>query len=103
MKLFLDTTDNLRTLIKLDGEEFIKTHASPHQQDVLGYLSQILKKKLKDFKDISSIEVNPGPGSFTGTRVGVAIANALAFALDIKVNGQNPPISAIYSYPPNIT
>lgn len=41
----------------------------------------------KYFKGITAIEVNTGPGSFTGTRVGVAVANALGFALDIPVNG----------------
>ena len=33
-------------------------------------------------------EVNRGPGSFTGLRVGVAIANALGFLLKIPVNGK---------------
>lgn len=49
-----------------------------------GWRTEGLKKYLKD---ITAIEVNTGPGSFTGTRVGVAIANALGFALNIPVNG----------------
>jgi len=39
-------------------------------------------------QEIKEIKVNVGPGSFTGTRVGVAVANALGFALSIKVNGK---------------
>ncbi|EKD65038.1 MAG: hypothetical protein ACD_50C00208G0010, partial [uncultured bacterium] len=31
------------------------------------------------------IEVNTHPGSFTGIRVGMAIANALGFALKIPI------------------
>lgn len=37
---------------------------------------------------LTQIEVETGPGSFTGLRVGVAVANALGFALNIPVNGK---------------
>jgi tRNA A37 threonylcarbamoyladenosine modification protein TsaB len=63
---------------------------------------QCLKQQGLKPTDITEIEVNPGPGSFTGSRVGVTIANALAFALGIQVNSQNPPIEPIYSSPPGI-
>ena len=56
-------------------------------QVLLPMIVKILKKNKADFKDLTDIEVNPGPGSFTGTRVGVAVANALGFALDLPVNG----------------
>jgi tRNA threonylcarbamoyladenosine biosynthesis protein TsaB len=36
---------------------------------------------------ISQIQVVTGPGSFTGSRIGVSIANALALSLDIPVVG----------------
>ncbi len=102
MKLFLDTTNSRQVVLQLDGEEFIVQYATPQEQNVLMFINETLKKKEKSFDDISQIEVNPGPGSFTGSRVGVAIANALAFALRLKVNGQDPPILPVYSSPPNI-
>ena len=37
---------------------------------------------------LKGIEVETGPGSFTGLRVGVSVANALGFALGIPVNGK---------------
>jgi tRNA threonylcarbamoyladenosine biosynthesis protein TsaB len=37
---------------------------------------------------IKEIEVNLGPGSFTGLRVGVSVANALAWTLKVPVNGK---------------
>ncbi len=38
-----------------------------------------------DLKKITEIIVKPNPKSFTGSRVGVTIANALGYALDIPV------------------
>ena len=102
MKLYLDATDNKKVVIRLDAEEFINEYDSPREQDVLFFLNGLLENKNISLDDLSEIEVNPGPGSFTGSRVGVAIANALAFALKIKVNGQEPPILPVYSSPPNI-
>jgi tRNA threonylcarbamoyladenosine biosynthesis protein TsaB len=103
MKLTLDTTDNLKTVVTLDTKTLTKKYKRPQEQDILGAIDELLKKEGVTMKDLTEIEVNPGPGSFTGTRLGVAIANALAFALKIPVNGQKPPIEPIYSSPPNIT
>lgn len=103
MKLYLDSTDNKKTIIRLDDQEFLKEVDSPREQNVFGFLIECLKVKGTEIQSITEIEVNPGPGSFTGTRIGVTIANALAFAKNIKVNGKVPPIEPIYSAPPSIT
>ena len=103
MTLSIDSTDNTKTIIKLDDKEFIREVNSPRDQDVFGFLVNCLEKEAVDIGSITEISVNPGPGSFTGTRVGVSIANALGFSLGIKVNGQNNPVQPIYSSPPSIT
>ena len=41
--------------------------------------------------DITEIEVHTGPGSFTGLRVGIAVATTLGKLLNIPVNGQIDP------------
>jgi tRNA threonylcarbamoyladenosine biosynthesis protein TsaB len=46
--------------------------------------------------DLNEIKVATGPGSYTGLRVGVAVANALAFALGIPVNGKETETDLIY-------
>ena len=61
-------------------------------QALLPLIAKILKKTKTDFSEISAVEVNPGPGSFTGTRVGVTVANVLGFILDIPVNGKKENI-----------
>lgn len=89
-KLIIDTTDTNNTLIRLETNDFkdeIKSERQTRSQDALIIIEKILKKNNINSSEIDEIEVNSGPGSFTGTRVGVAIANALGFGLDIKVNG----------------
>lgn len=61
-------------------------------QALLPLIEKILKKTKSDFSKVTAIEVNPGPGSFTGTRVGVTVANVLGFILDIPVNGKKDNI-----------
>lgn len=103
MKLFLDSTDNTQVIIRLDDKEFINRVDSPRNQDVFGFLLSCLAQEGLSRADITAIEVNPGPGSFTGTRIGVTIANALGFALGLPVNGQTLPIEPVYASPPSIT
>lgn len=90
MKLYINTGSNGKTIIKLDDLESVKNSRVQHSQVVLPIIKKLLKRKRAKISDITKIEVFTGPGSFTGLRVGVAIANALGFALKIPVNGKNP-------------
>lgn len=57
-------------------------------QVLLPLISKLLDRQNLIFKDLTGIEVEVGPGSFTGLRVGVSVANTLGFALGIPVNGK---------------
>jgi tRNA threonylcarbamoyladenosine biosynthesis protein TsaB len=48
-------------------------------------IEKILNKSSISYKDISGIVVYKGPGSFTGLRIGISIANALAYAHDLPI------------------
>ena len=48
------------------------------------------------WEDLEKIEVETGPGSFTGLRVGVSVANALGFTLGISVNGKKVETELTY-------
>lgn len=87
MKLYIDTSDRQKIVLKLDNELFEEAVAEKSQR-LLPMLTEIIEKKGKDLKDLTEIEVNTGPGSFTGLRVGVSVANALGWALGIPVNGK---------------
>ena len=89
--LSIDTSDNTKTSVTLLGdttdtlEHSTESHAS---QVVLSLIDHILKKNMLSLDDIDEIQVNPGPGSFTGLRVGISIAQALGFAKRITINGK---------------
>lgn len=86
--LYIDTRDNTKTIVRLNNFRLEKPTGVTKSQQVLNLIDQILKKHKKSLKDITEIKVNLGPGSFTGLRVGLSVANALAWALKISINGR---------------
>lgn len=95
MKLVIDTTDMQKTTIRLfDNDKEIVSLKKTNtfgSQVTLPMIEKALKKANKNLGDLTEIAVNEGPGSYTGTRVGVSIANALAYSLQIPVNRKTPP------------
>ncbi len=97
MILKIDSTKREEVMVELTNEKtgitstITKTQQTGSQV-LIPAIMEIIKKEKITIKDITQIEVNGGPGSFTGTRVGVAIANALGFALNIPVNGKKGKI-----------
>lgn len=58
-----------------------------HSQELLTKIKELLgRAKVKHFA-IKAVAVVSGPGSFTGTRIGVTVANSIGFALKIPVVG----------------
>jgi tRNA threonylcarbamoyladenosine biosynthesis protein TsaB len=92
MILYINTQDQktVSVVLKKDGEilESLSEQNEFGSQVLLPLVEKILKKNELKFRDLTGIEVATGPGSFTGLRVGVAVANALGFALGIPVNGK---------------
>lgn len=102
MKLYINTTSNKQTVVKLDDLELVKESGIWRSQIVLPMIDEVLKSKNAKVIDITEIEVATGPGSFTGIRVGFSVAQALGYALNVPVNGNNPrefdkPLTIRYS------
>lgn len=100
--LIIDTRSSVKTVITLvsDGkkkEVSIQTNQK-HSQAVLPLIEKLLFEQHLTPSDITRIEVSVDTGSYTGRRVGVAIAQTLAFLLHIPVNGENAsePIDISY-------
>jgi tRNA threonylcarbamoyladenosine biosynthesis protein TsaB len=89
MKLFIDTSDREKIIVGLDSKKFETSSKQSASQRLLSFIVELLEKREKKLEDIKEIEVNTGPGSFTGLRVGISVANALGWALGVPVNGKN--------------
>lgn len=83
MKLYLDTTSNKQTTVKLDDLEITNESGVWKSQVVLPMIEELLMKKKAVLKDITEIEVAVGQGSYTGIRVGISVAQALRYALKV--------------------
>ncbi len=91
MILSIDTIDNVNILLKLeDGGKILESKISAERtqgEKLLPAINNLLKSAKKSLKDLKEIKVADTGGSFTSLRIGVATANALAFALNIPVIG----------------
>ena len=97
MILKIDTTIHKEVTVELKDPKSGKVQKLVQKQKLgsqvlLPMIVKILKKNELNLKDLTAVEVNCGPGSFTGTRVGISVANALGFALDVPVNGKKGKI-----------
>src|SRR3990170_7114275 len=89
MTLFIDTSDRDTIVVGLDNKRFTTVAPEEKSQKLLPFINEVLKKEGKSLKDITEIVVNTGPGSFTGLRVGVSVANTLGWVLGVLVNGRD--------------
>lgn len=99
--LMIDTSDSAKTRLQLQTSEktytvTVATEERKGSQVTLSAIAKLLSDKKISPKDLTEIKVNEGPGSYTGIRVGVSIANALAFALSIPVNGKKQIVEPKY-------
>lgn len=103
--LFIDTSSHSEILVAIEkeGKRFEKKSSSKsaNAQMVLPLIEKLLEKHRLAFSDIERIRVNTGPGSFTGLRVGLAVANMLGTLLNIPINGQPPGTSEAPKYSPS--
>jgi tRNA threonylcarbamoyladenosine biosynthesis protein TsaB len=85
-------TDNPEAEIGLyDGKKqlsYHKWHADRRlAKELLGVIRSELQAQKADWKDVTGVVAYQGPGSFTGLRIGITVANTIAY-------GQNIPIVA---------
>lgn len=96
--LTINTSSNKEIAIGLkvnNKKDIIKQEIGEQKaQVVLPLIDILLKKHGLTTENIDSVEVNTGPGSFTGLRVGISVANTLGVTLQIPINGQQPGVLA---------
>ena len=91
MILFIDSsTEKLRLWLKNDDFEvnFEKTLGREMAKNILVEIKEFLAENGANWQNLRGICVFAGPGSFTGLRIGVTVANTLADSLKIPIVGE---------------
>lgn len=102
--LGLDTSTSLGTVALSDGERLIievnvEVERS-HVEKLLPLIDSILKKAGVLVSEVDGIAVGLGPGSFTGTRIGVTVARGLAQGLNKSLVGISSLDILVYNLKP---
>lgn len=73
-----------------DGEQ-VSYHTWYAHRELSATLLSVVRSQLVEqnatFKDLTGVIVFKGPGSFTGLRIGITVANAMAYSLNIPIVG----------------
>lgn len=89
--LCIDTSSNLCSVALLENNETIKElvidNEKTHSQNLMPLIQDLFLKSNIGLPGIDLIACNKGPGSFTGIRIGVATAKAIAEVANIPVIG----------------
>jgi tRNA threonylcarbamoyladenosine biosynthesis protein TsaB len=86
--LAVDTTTEACSVALQSGEEVIARFAEvgrAHAQQILGMVDAVLAEAQCSLSMLDGLAAAVGPGSFTGVRISVAVAQGLAFGADLKV------------------
>lgn len=100
-KLYFDSSDRNKIAVKLFKNGKLISEKAKKQlftsQVLLPLIAEICSENKITPHQLSEIEINPGPGSYTGLKVGAAVANALGWYLKIPVNGEkNKIVNPVY-------
>lgn len=89
MLLGIDTATRLLSLALHDGDQLAAEYSFAADRKHSAFLAPLIKQMLTQtdttISDISSLAVSIGPGSYTGLRIGVALAKGMAAARDLPL------------------
>lgn len=90
-ELIIETSSHYCILALIKEGKTLAHSTFLHQNGLSGTLLPSIDQLLRDRdltpQDLTAIAIGIGPGSYTGTRVGVAVGKTLGFALTIPVHG----------------
>jgi len=94
-------TESCSVALSLNGVLSSKREISPtgHSKLVLGMVSELLQRQGLQLEDLDAIAVDTGPGSFTGLRIGIGIAQGLAFGASLPVMAVSSLAALAADYP----
>ena len=65
--------------------EFTLSHKKTHSEKLMPLIEKLMNELEMKIQDIDFIAISEGPGSYTGLRIGAAIAKSMAYATDIPM------------------
>ncbi|WP_404408148.1 tRNA (adenosine(37)-N6)-threonylcarbamoyltransferase complex dimerization subunit type 1 TsaB [Pseudidiomarina marina] len=86
--LALDTsTEQCSVALKVGDVIVTRAAVTPreHSQRILGFVQEVLEEQQITLADLDALVVGNGPGSFTGVRIGVSVAQGLAFSHTLPI------------------
>ena len=86
LTLAFDTATAVATSALVDGDEVLGERVS-RAQTLLEDVDALLRQAGAHPTDLDRLAVGIGPGSFTGVRIGLAVARGLALSLDLPGSG----------------
>lgn len=90
--LLLDTSTPVcnMSLVDTNGQAQHESWQADRQlaRDLLAKLDSFLGQRNTSFHELGGIGVYKGPGSYTGLRIGITVANTLADSLNIPICGK---------------
>lgn len=72
-----------------------------HSEQLIYHIDAALRLAGLSKKEVEGVAVSAGPGSFTGLRIGLATAKALAFAWQVPLVGVNTLTALLYGHRPS--
>lgn len=101
--LGLDTATLVSSVALASGDtllaELTLQTKKTHSERLMPHIEEIIKLAEIDKSAIEAVAVSIGPGSFTGLRIGLGTAKALAYALNIPLVGVPTLAAMAYSCP----
>lgn len=96
--LILDTSSKIALIAMAKADKICECHSYVHENQLSKSFFPIIKSFLTSYPRIDKIAVGIGPGSYTGTRVGVTIARTLSFGLKIVLQSFYSPLTYLPSH-----
>lgn len=103
LTLALDTATKVCSIALCRDQEILAEYTvnmgMTHSEGLLPQIEQLLKRCRVAKKDIGLLAVSMGPGSFTGLRIGLACAEAMAYSWQCCLHGVDTLEALAYNLP----